>query len=108
MDAKLNVPIATLSTKDNVNLTKELNGRIKKSVRWNSYQTILAKVWNQVTYIYEILSASFQGVKRLFVLAYTIASGVANNEAVMKNDRKYFLWREEINNYNILTDGTKF
>ena len=44
MDAKLNVPIATLSTKDNVNLTKELNGRIKKSVRWNSYQTILAKV----------------------------------------------------------------
>ena len=31
--------------------------------------------------IYELLSASIQGVKRLFVLAYFIATDDANNEA---------------------------
>ena len=32
---KLYVPIATLSTKDNVNLTKQLNEGFKTSVYWN-------------------------------------------------------------------------
>ena len=65
-DAKLHVPIVTLSTKDNVNLTKNL-----RSVCSNSYQTVPAKAVNQETNIYELLSASFQGVKRLFFLAYS-------------------------------------
>ena len=32
---KLYVPIITLSTKDNVNLTKHLNERFKRAVYWN-------------------------------------------------------------------------
>ena len=40
---------------------------------------------------YEILGASFQGVKRLFVLAYFITTDDVNNEASIKNNRKYFL-----------------
>ena len=36
---KLYVPIATLSTKDNVNLTKQLNGGFKRSVYWNKYKS---------------------------------------------------------------------
>ena len=32
---KLYVPIITLSTKDNVNLTKQVNERFKRSVYWN-------------------------------------------------------------------------
>ena len=38
-DAKLHVSIVTLSTKDSVNLTKQLSERFKRSVYWNSYQT---------------------------------------------------------------------
>ena len=36
---KLYVPIATLSTKDNVNLTKQLNEGFKRSVYWNEYKS---------------------------------------------------------------------
>ena len=108
MDVKFHVPINTLSTKDNVNLTKQLTVEFKRSFYWNSYQTIPAKVLNQGTNIYELLSASFQGVKRLFVLAYTIAAGVANNEAGIKNCRQCFLPRGEINNYNTLIDSGNF
>ena len=51
-DAKLHVPIVTLSTKDNVNLTKQLSDGFKRFVYWNNYQTIPAKVINQGTSIY--------------------------------------------------------
>ena len=47
-------------------------------------------------------------VKRLFVLAYVIAADAANNEAGIKNNRKYFLPRGEIENYNVLIDGRNF
>ena len=43
-DAKFHVPIITLSTKDNVNLTKQLSDGFERSVYWNSYQTIPVKV----------------------------------------------------------------
>ena len=36
---KLYVPIVTLSTKDNVNLTKQLNEGFKRSVYWNEYKS---------------------------------------------------------------------
>ena len=36
---KLHVPIVTLSTKDNVNLTKQLNEGFKRSVYWNEYKS---------------------------------------------------------------------
>ena len=47
-----------------------------------------------------MLSASFQGVKRLFVLAHTIAAN-----AVMRDNEKYFLSRGNIENYKVLIDG---
>ena len=90
-DAKLHVPIVTLSTKDNVNLTKQLSNGFKRSVFWSSYQTILAKVINKGTNIYELLSAKLQGVRRLFVFAYVIDAGAANNETGIKNNKKHFL-----------------
>ena len=54
------------------------------------------------------VNASFQGVRRLFVLAYVIGAGAANDEADIKNNRKYFLPRGEINNYNALINGRNF
>ena len=37
-DAKLHVPIVTLSITDSLNLTKQLNEGFKRSAKWNSYQ----------------------------------------------------------------------
>ena len=82
-DAKLHVPIVTLSTKDSANLTKQLNEGFKRSVYWNSYETKPAKVIEQGKNLYELLNASFQGVKRLFVLAYAIAVGGNDEEIFM-------------------------
>ena len=45
-DAKLHVPIVTLSTKDNLNLLKQLSNGFKISAYWSNYQTIPAKAIN--------------------------------------------------------------
>ena len=84
MNAKLHVHIVTLSTKDNVNLTKQLSDGFKRSAYWNSCHPIPAKVREKIKNIYELLSASFQGVERIFVLAYFIAADDSNNEGGIK------------------------
>ena len=100
-DAKLHVPIVTLSTKDSANLTKQLNKGFKRSVYWNSYETKPAKVIEQ--------EKKPIGVKRLFVLAYVIAADDnADQEPGIKDNKKYFLPRGEIKNYNVLIDGRNF
>ena len=82
---KLCVPIVSLSTKDNVNLTKQLNEGFKISVSWNEYKSKIeskGKDKNNLTRFY--LDASFQGVNRLFVLAFnnTTENDANNNNPI--------------------------
>ena len=106
--AKLYVPIVTLSTKDNVDLTKQLNQGFKRSVYWNEYNSkIETKDADNNNVTRFPLDASFQGVNRLFVLAFNNV----NNDAieVKRNSyRKYFLPRVDITKYNVLIDGRDF
>ena len=93
-------------------MTKQLNERFKSFVYWNNYETKLAKVIEKGKDLYELLNASLQDVKRLFVFAYVIAAPPDNNAADdtagIKKNKKYFLPRGEIENYNVLIDGRKF
>ena len=69
MDAKFHAAIVTLSTKDNINLTKKLSDGFKRSIYWNKYQTILAKGLNQGTGIRKYLVHHFKVLKDyLFLL----------------------------------------
>ena len=53
-----------------------------------------------------MLDSSYQGVKRLFVLAYDNTAG--NNQVSIDSFKKYFLPRVKIENYNIEIDGRNF
>ena len=53
--------------------------------------------------IRELFDSSYQGVKRLFVLAYDNANGITAD-----SHRRYFLARIKIENYNIEIDGRNF
>ena len=71
-------------------------------VYWNKYKVILKEYDND--YIRERLDSSFQGVNRLFVLAYARGNNVTNENSY----RKYFLSRLKIKNCNIEIDGGNF
>ena len=109
-DTKLYVPIVTLLTKDNTNLTKQLNEGFKRTVYWNEYKavsdstaTAAAAAADDDPYT-KTLDASFQGVNRLFVLAF--AEG--NNNPTRSGYRRYYLPRIDITKYNVLIDGRNF
>ena len=69
---KLYVPIFTLSTKDNTNLTKQLNEDFKRTIYWNQYVSKpFPETPHKKTCITRFaLDAAFQGVNRLFLLAF--------------------------------------
>ena len=101
---KFYVSIVTLSTKDNVNLTKQLNEGFRRSMFWNKYRSkIQTKNLDNNNVTRFPLDASFQGTNRLFVLAFDNTDGNVNQE-----NRKYFLPRVNITNYNVLIDGRNF
>ena len=61
---------------------------------------------NEEKFIRELLDSSYQGVKRLFALAY---DNIANNDQVSVDSfKKYFLPKVKIENYNIEIDGRNF
>ena len=110
-DAKIYVPIVTLSPEDNAKLSKLLGKRFKRSIYWNKYNVIDNIVVsinnnNEKKYIRERPDASYQGVKRLFVLAYDNTAG--NDQVSTDSFKRYFLPRVKIENYNIEIDVRNF
>ena len=92
-DAKLYVPIVTLSIEDNSKLTKLLNEGFKRPIYWNEYKvtpnkTVEIAAVNDVKYITELLDSSCPGVKRLFVLAYNNTAG--NDQVSVDSYKKSF------------------
>ena len=123
-NTKLCVPIVTVSTKDNTNLTKQLNEGFKRTIYWNQY---VSKPFPETPHKKAgitrfALDVAFQGVNRLFVLTFedTRANDPAidgNNPApqnlvanrVIRNSyRKYFVPRVDITSYKVLIDGKNF
>ena len=105
-EAKRDVPVVTLSTENIAKLSKLLTEGFKRPVYWNKYKIIPNKTYDENDNIRELLDSSYQGVKRLFVLAYNNTAG--NNQVSVDSYKKYFLPRVKIENYNIEIDGRNF
>ena len=102
-DAKLYVPVLTLSTEDNVKLAKQLSEGFKRSSYWNKSKVIDDKVVeitdaNMKKSIRELLDSSYQGVKRLFLLSYDNKAG--NNQVSADSFEKFL---SESKNWRIPT-----
>ena len=117
----LYVPVVTLSTKDNTNLAKHLNEGFKRTIYWNQcVSKPFPETPHKKTGITRFaLDAAFQGVNRLFVLAFedTRADEAADapasqnlvaNRVIRESYRKYFVPRVDITSYNVLIDGRNF
>ena len=76
-DIKLYAPVVTLKIEENVKSSKLLSEGFKTSVYWNKYQAIL-KDHAENENIRDRLDASFQGVNKLFALAYARGDNVTN------------------------------
>ena len=94
-----------LCQKNNKDFIEQQNKGFQRSIYWNEYKT---KEINENTdtnvFKYIIHDPSFQGVNRLFVMAYNRA----NNQPTRNGQRKYYLPRISLNKYNVIIDGRNF
>ena len=107
-NTRLYVPIVTLSSKDNAKQVTLSEDGFNRPAYWNEYQIkIEASNFDNDNLTRFLLNASFQGVRRLFALAFNNTDGGVSK--VERNHHgKYFVPRVDITNYNVLTDGRNF
>ena len=75
-DTKMYVPIVTLSKEDNKDFIEQQNKGFQRSIYWSEYRTKqINEDADANVFKYINLDPSFQGVNRLFVMAYNRANG---------------------------------
>ena len=97
-DTKLYVPLVTLSTQENTKFFQQLKSGFKRVINWNKY---LSKPELLAQNLNHLVEPSFQGVNRLFVLAF-------EDDDNRTAHNSYYLPTVEIKDYNIMINGENF
>ena len=99
-DSKIYVPVVTLSSNDNGKLLQSLKSEFKRTINWNKYRskTTIHNAPNQ--YLDYLIDSSFQGVNRLFVLAFNAIDNRIGHS-------RFYLPTEKVEDYNVMIDRKK-
>ena len=104
-DTKMYVHVVTLSKEDNKDFIEQQNKGFQRSIYWNEYKTKeINENADANVFKYINLDPSFQGVNRLFVMAYNRANG----QPTRNGQRRYYLPRIDLEKYNVIIDGRNF
>ena len=99
-DTKLYVPVLTLSTQESTKLLQQLKSGFKRVINWKKYLSkpeLLAQNPN----LNHLIKPNFQGVNRLFFLAF-------ENDDDRTGHEKSYIPTVEIKDYNIMINGENF
>ena len=97
-EAKLYVPVVTLSTQDNAKLLQQLKSGFRRITNWNKYLSkpeLLAQNPNH------LVEQSFQRVNTLFVLIF-------EDDTQRTSNKGYHIPNAEIKDYNVMIDEKNF
>ena len=97
---KLYVPVVTLSAQENTKFLQQLKSGFKRVINWNKYLS-KPELLAQNPYLNYLVEPSFQGVNRLFVLAF-------ENDDDRTDHENSYLPTVEIKDYNIMINGENF
>ena len=100
----------TLNTQNNRKLSELLSKGFERTVVWNEYKSKIERVTipeNDNMFRRTTLDTSFQGVSKLFDAAYE-TDGIERNVNTKESEKRYYLPRVEIKDYNVLIDGRNF
>ena len=99
-DTKLYVLVVTLSTQGNTKFLQQLKSGFKRVINWNKYLS-KSELLAQNPNLNHLVEPSFQGINRLFVLAF-------ENHNYRTSDKRYYLPTVELKDYNIVINGENF
>ena len=98
-----------MSKEDNKDFIEQQNKEFQKFIYWNEYKTkeqIEDANANATKYIN--LDPSFQGVNRLFIMAYNRLAAVNDNQFSKDSQQIFYLPRNDLNKYTVIIDGRNF
>ena len=98
-ETTLYVSVVTLSTQDNAKLLPHLKSGFKRTVSWNKY-LVKPELLAQNVNLNRLIEPGFQGVNRVFVLAF-------EDDEQRTSNRRYDVPNVEIKYYNVMIDGKK-
>ena len=90
----------TLSTQENTKLLQQLKSGFRRVINWNKY-LLKQELFAQNPNINHLVEPSFQGVNRLFVLAF-------ENDNQRTSYERYYIPTVVIKDYNIMINGENF
>ena len=99
-ETKNYVSVVTLSIQDDAKLLQQWKSTFKRRINWNKYLSkpeLLAQNQN----LSHLVEPSFQGVNRLFVLAF-------ENDVTRTNNKRYYLPNVKIKYYNVMINEKIF
>ena len=96
-NTRLYVPVVTLSTQENAKFLQQLKSGFKRVINWNKYLS-KSELLVQNPNLNHLVEPSFQGVNRLFALAF-------ENDTQRTSARRYYLPTVEIKDYNVMING---
>ena len=99
-DTRLYVPVVTLSTQEKTKFPQQLKSGFKRVINWNKYLS-KPELLAQNSNLKNLVEPSFQGVNRLFVLAF-------EGDASRIVHTGYYLPNVETKDYNVMINGEKF
>ena len=99
-DTELYVPVVNLSTQENTKFLQQLKSGFKRVINWNKYLSKLELIRRNPN-LNHLVEPSFQGVNRLFVLAFEYDDDRTDHE-------NSYLPTVEIKDYNIMINGENF
>ena len=99
-ETNLYVPVVTLSTQDNAKLLPQLKSGFKRTISWNK-DLPKPELLEENANLNHLLELSFQGVNRVFVLAF-------EDDEQRTSNKRYYIPNVETKDYNVMTDGKNF
>ena len=93
-------PVVTLSTQHNAKLLPQLKSGFKRIISWYKYLS-KPELLPQNPNLNNLIEPSFQGVNRLFVLAF-------ESDAQRISNKRYYIPNVEIKDCNVMIDRKNF
>ena len=102
-DAKLFVPVVTLSKENDIKLLEQLKTGFKRTIKWNKYRSQMT-IQPQNNNLNYLIDPTFTNVNRLFVLSFPRN----NNTDSRYSFSNYSVPKVKVNGFNVLIDGKSF
>ena len=99
-NAKLYVPVVTLSKNDNIKLLENIKQGFKRTISWNKYRSEITTQPNNNNLDY-LIDPIFRNIKRLFVLSFKNGK----DDPTRNYFDKYYMPLVEIKDFKVLIDN---